>query len=93
MSSVTDGAETRPLRNTVEPSQSVINQYGTGAVSFLAHNPQDFVFKEPNIVNRPQEVYNSANGMVNVTNPMPLNIDPLYQMEQIPKAKNPLSGF
>jgi hypothetical protein len=59
-------------------------------VSFLAHNPQDFVFKEPNIVNRPQDIYNSKNGMVRTSYPMPMNIDPFYQPGQLPKVKDPI---
>ena len=86
--SVLEGMKQEPLKLSVKPPPPVQEQYGDTKPSFLAHNPQDFVFKEPNIVNRPQEVYNSRNGMLNITNPMPLNIDPFYQPHQIPKVKD-----
>jgi len=88
--SVLEGMKNAPLQLTSTPPLPVKEQYGNGGTSFLAHNPQDFVFKEPNIVNRPQEVYNSRSGMVRTSYPMPMNIDPFYQPEQLGKVKNPV---
>lgn len=87
---VLEGQQTTPLQLTSTPPLPVRSQYGDGKTSFLAHNPQDFVFKEPNIVNRPQEVYNSNTGMVRSSYPMKMNIDPFYQPEQLPKVKDPV---
>ncbi len=88
--SVLEGMESKPLQLTKTPPLPVAQQYGNPQVSFLAHNPQDFVFKEPNIVNRPQDVYNSRNGMIRTSNPMPLNIDPFHQPEQLAKVRDPV---
>lgn len=87
---VLEGQQTTPLQLTSAPAPTVGQQFGNGKTSFLAHNPQDFVFKEPNIVNRPQEVYNSNTGMVRSSYPMKMNIDPFYQPEQLPKVKDPV---
>lgn len=88
--SVLEGMKNAPLQLTTAPPLPVRSQYGDGETSFLAHNPQDFVFKEPNIVNRPMEVYNSRNGMLRTSYPMKLNIDPFHQPEQLPKVRDPV---
>ncbi len=88
--SVLEGTKNAPLQLTSAPPPTVEQQFGNGKTSFLGHNPQDFVFKEPNIVNRPQEVYNSSSGMVRTSYPMKMNIDPFYQPEQLSKVRNPV---
>lgn len=85
--SVLEGQSSR-LQLTSVPPPPVSQQFGNGQTSFLAHNTRDFVFKEPNIVNRPQDVYNSKNGMVRTSYPMKMNIDPFYQPEQLGKVRN-----
>jgi hypothetical protein len=88
MSSTLEPATTHLQTTTIAPPP-VLQQYGQPQVSFLAHNPIDIVYKEPTIANRPI-IYNSASGMVRTSHPMPLNIDPLSQPEQLYKVKDPL---
>ncbi len=89
MSSTLEPATTHLQTTTIAPPP-VLQQYGQPQVSFLAHNPIDIVYKEPNIVNRPTDIYNSASGMVRTSHPMPLNIDTFSQPEQLGKVKDPM---
>lgn len=86
MSSTLEPATTHLQTTSIAPSP-VLQQ---PQVSFLAHNPIDIVYKEPNIVNRPTDIYNSASGMIRTSHPMPLNVDTFSQPEQLSKVKDPM---
>jgi hypothetical protein len=86
--STLEPATTR-LQPTAIAPPPVEQQYGQPQVSFLAHNPMDIVYKEPNIVHRPTDIYNSS-GMLRTSHPMSMNIDPFTQPEQLSKVKAPL---